>query len=183
MRLLTRMIQQDPSDKVRDKAAFGLSVSKVPSALSALIAAAKTDKSTHVRGQALFWLAQKAGKEAVAAIADAIDRDPETDVKKKAVFALSQLPTDEGVPRLIDVARNNRNPEGTEAGVLLARSIEGSPRTAVLRGHPAEEVMPSGRRGGRSRSEREKFSRSARLQPSDQALTAALRASSTIACT
>ena len=27
------------------------------------------------------------------------------------MFALSQLPKDEGVPRLIDVARNNRNPE------------------------------------------------------------------------
>ena len=41
----------------------------------------------------------------------AIDNDPETEVKKKAVFALSQLPKDEGVPKLMDVARNNRNPE------------------------------------------------------------------------
>ncbi len=32
-------------------------------------------------------------------------------MKKKAVFALSQLPKDDGVPRLMDVARNNRNPE------------------------------------------------------------------------
>ena len=32
-------------------------------------------------------------------------------MKKKAVFALSQLPRDEGVPKLIDIARNNRNPE------------------------------------------------------------------------
>jgi len=110
-RILKRMIDQDPSDKVRDKATFGLSVSPVPSALTALIDAAKTDKSTKVRGQALFWLAQKAGKEAVATITEAIDRDPETAVKKKAVFALSQLPKDEGVPKLIDVARNNRNPE------------------------------------------------------------------------
>jgi hypothetical protein len=111
VRLLTRMIQQDPSDKVRDKVTFGLSVSQAPSALPTLIATAKNDKSPHVRGQALFWLAQKAGKEAVATIADAIERDPETEVKKKAVFALSQLPKDEGVPKLIDVARNNRNPE------------------------------------------------------------------------
>jgi hypothetical protein len=110
-RLLSRMIQQDPSDKVRDKATFGLSVSPVPSALVALINAAKTDRSTKVRGQALFWLAQKAGKEAVATITEAVDRDPETEVKKKAVFALSQLPKDEGVPKLIDVARNNRNSE------------------------------------------------------------------------
>ena len=32
------------------------------------------------------------------------------EVKKKAVFALSQLPADEGVPRLIQVARTNKNP-------------------------------------------------------------------------
>jgi HEAT repeat protein len=63
-----------------------------------------------VRGQALFWLAQKAGAKAAAAITDAIDNDPETEVKKRAVFALSQLPGDEGVPRLIEVARTNRNP-------------------------------------------------------------------------
>ena len=110
-RLLARMVQQDPSDRVRDKAVFALSISKAPSALPTLIAAAKADKSTRVRGQALFWLARKAGNEAAATIAEAIDRDPETAVKKKAVFALSQLPKDEGVPRLIEVARNNRNPE------------------------------------------------------------------------
>jgi hypothetical protein len=110
-RLLTRMIAQDPSDKVRDKVTFGLSVSKVPSALTTLIATARDDKSTKVRGQALFWLAQKAGKEALATITGAIDADPEIEVKKKAVFALSQLPADEGVPKLIEVARTHRNPE------------------------------------------------------------------------
>jgi HEAT repeat protein len=110
-RLLTRMIAQDPSDKVRDKVTFGLSVSKVPSALTTLIATARDDKSTKVRGQALFWLAQRAGKEAMATISGAIDADPEIEVKKKAVFALSQLPADEGVPKLIEVARSHRNPE------------------------------------------------------------------------
>ena len=110
-RLLARMIQQDPTDKVREKVTFGLSVSQAPSALTTLITAAKEDKSAHVRGQALFWLAHKAGRQAVATIADAIERDPETEVKRRAVFALSQLPKDEGVPKLIDVARANKNPE------------------------------------------------------------------------
>ena len=41
----------------------------------------------------------------------AIENDPETDVKKKAVFALSQLPKDEGIPKLVHVARANRNRE------------------------------------------------------------------------
>jgi hypothetical protein len=48
-RLLARMIAQDPSDKVRDKVAFGLSVSKVPAALTTLIATAREDKSARVR--------------------------------------------------------------------------------------------------------------------------------------
>jgi hypothetical protein len=110
-RILARMIAQDPSDKVREKATFGLSVNKTPAALATLLQTAKDDKSARVRGQALFWLAQRAGQQAAAAIANAIDNDPETEVKKKAVFALSQLPKDEGVPKLIEVARTNRNPE------------------------------------------------------------------------
>jgi hypothetical protein len=110
-RLLARMIAQDPSDKVRDKVTFGLSVSKEPAALTTLIATARDDKSTKVRGQALFWLAQRAGREALATISGAIDNDPEIEVKKKAVFALSQLPKDEGVPKLIELARSNRSPE------------------------------------------------------------------------
>jgi hypothetical protein len=110
-RLLARLVDTDPSEKVRDKATFGLSVSTSPGALTKLIAAARDDKSTKVRGQALFWLAQKAGKDAIAVISGAIDNDPETEVKKKAVFALSQLPKDEGVPKLMEVARNNRNAE------------------------------------------------------------------------
>ncbi len=110
-RLLARMMREDPSPTVLDKAVFGLSVSKTPSALTTLIGAAKDDASAHVRGQALFWLAHKAGQQAVATITGAIENDPETEVKKKAVFALSQLPKDEGVPMLIQVARTNKNPE------------------------------------------------------------------------
>jgi HEAT repeats len=110
-RVLARMMAQDPSEKVRDKVTFGLSVSKSASALGNLINAARNDQSRKVRGQALFWLAQRAGKEAVATVTAAVDTDPDTEVKKKAVFALSQLPHDEGVPKLIEVARSNRNPE------------------------------------------------------------------------
>jgi HEAT repeat protein len=41
---------------------------------------------------------------------DAIENDPDTDVKKRAVFAPSRMPKDEGVPRLIEVAKANKNP-------------------------------------------------------------------------
>ena len=39
-----------------------------------------------------------------------IEDDPETDVKKKAVFALSQMHDEDAVPRLISLARTNKNP-------------------------------------------------------------------------
>ena len=134
------MIAADPSDKVRDKVTFGLSVSKVPSALTTLIATARDDKSTKVRGQALFWLAQKAGKEAVATITNAIDNDPDTEVKKKAVFALSQLPKDEGVPKLMEVARNNRNPEVRKQAMFWLGQTQRPARGEVLRGNPDQEI-------------------------------------------
>ena len=50
-------------------------------------------------------------RKAIAVIAGAIDNDPDTEVKKKAVFALSQMPKEEAVPKLMEVARTNRNPE------------------------------------------------------------------------
>ena len=134
------MIAQDPSDKVREKVTFGLSQSKVPAALTTLIATARDDRSTRVRSQALFWLAQKAGKEAMATITGAIDNDPDTEVKKKAVFALSQLPARR---RRAEADRHRaQQPEsrGAEAGDLLAGPVARRARDEVLRGRAAEEV-------------------------------------------
>ena len=110
--ILSRIVRQDPSDKVREHAVFALTESKEPEALNTVIRVAHEDKSPRVRGQALFWLAQRAGRKmAESAINDAITNDPETEVKKKAVFALTQMPAGDGVPLLIQVARTNRNPE------------------------------------------------------------------------
>jgi hypothetical protein len=108
--LLKRVLRQDPSPAVRERAVFGLYVSQQPGAEQEIIRATREDSSSRVRGQALFWLAQRAGQRAAGTITAAIEHDPDTDVKKKAVFALSQLPKDDGVPKLIEVARHNRNP-------------------------------------------------------------------------
>jgi len=108
--LLKRMMENDPSEKVRDRVVFALTQSKEPDALNAVIDAARNDPNAKVRQQAIFWLAQKAGKKAAGTISEAIEKDPDTEVKKRAVFALSQLPKDEGIPLLIQVARANKNP-------------------------------------------------------------------------
>ncbi len=109
--LLSRVVREDPNDRMREHAIFALTQSKEPEALKLIVSVAHDDKSPRVRGQALFWLAQRAGqKTAESAISDAITNDPETEVKKKAVFALTQMPSGDGVPLLIQVARTNRNP-------------------------------------------------------------------------
>jgi HEAT repeat protein len=73
--------------------------------------ASRAGKEARLRGDALFWVARRAGAKAMDTVSNAIDKDPDSEVKKKAVFALSQMPKDEGVPKLIDVARTNRNVE------------------------------------------------------------------------
>jgi hypothetical protein len=104
---LETLISSSDSKRHLDSILFAISQHEAPQGLDALIRLAKSDSSAHVRGQALFWLAQKAGQRA----SSTIQNDPDTGVKKRAVFALSQLPKDEAVPKLIDIARNQKNRE------------------------------------------------------------------------
>ena len=109
-RVLDARLAPDQPGKIREKAVMWLCVSR--HRYEPVMRVAHDDKSPRVRGEALFWLAQGAQtKLAADAIAGVIDNDPETEVKKKAVFALSQMRDGEGVPKLIQVAKTNRNPE------------------------------------------------------------------------
>lgn len=109
-RALESMLNTRQPDKVREKAVMWLSIHR--GRYERVVRVAHDDPSARVRGQAIFWLAQGAQKKLAAdTAANAIDNDPETEVKKKAVFALSQLSNGDGVPKLIDVAKTNRNPE------------------------------------------------------------------------
>jgi hypothetical protein len=94
-----------------------------PAADRALISMAHDDPSPNVRGDALFWMAQKAGSKVAAEIAGSIENDPDTQVKKRAVFALAQISNGDGIPKLIEVARTNRNPAiRKEAAFWLGQS-------------------------------------------------------------
>ena len=59
--------------------------------------------------QALFWLSTEAGDHVAGR--DKGTKDPDSEIKKQAVFALSQRRNGESVPALMQVARNNRDPE------------------------------------------------------------------------
>jgi len=101
---------RDRLNRVTKPAIVALGMTEGTTASRALVNIARNHPSTAIRNDGLFWLSQRAGDRiAAAAIAEAIDKDPDTEVRKRAVFALSQLPADEGVPKLIDVAKNNKN--------------------------------------------------------------------------
>jgi len=109
----------DTGDGARKEALVAIALQDDPESVTALVRAAHRNPSGHIRGQALFWLAQKTShKIAAEAIENAIENDPETEVKRQAVFALSQMPAEEGVPRLIAVARTNRNREVRKQAVF-----------------------------------------------------------------
>ncbi len=100
----------DRFNRVTKPAITALGMHEGAAASRALVAIARTHPMSNTRNDAIFWLSQRAGDQfAAAAILEAIDRDPDTDVKKRAVFALSQLPKDESIPKLIDVAKSNKN--------------------------------------------------------------------------
>ena len=99
------------------------SVSKVPAALTTLIATARDDAARRCAARRCSGWRRAPARKPSATITAAIDDDPDTEVKKKAVFALSQLPKDEGVPLLIEVARTTRTPR------CASRRCSGSARS------------------------------------------------------
>ena len=101
---------RERGSRVTKPAVAALGMHEGAAASRLLVGIARNHPASSTRNDALFWLSQRAGDQlAAGAIAEAIEKDPDTDVRKRAVFALSQLPKDEGVPKLIDVAKNNRN--------------------------------------------------------------------------
>lgn len=108
---LRKLMAEDTSDKVRERAVQALATSKRPDALDLVIAAARSDRSPRIRGQALFWLAHEAGMKAAGPIQQSIEQDPDREVKRRAVSALRQIPNNEGVPALIELARTSRDGE------------------------------------------------------------------------
>lgn len=72
---------------------------------------ARDDSRPHAtRSQALFWLGQAAADRVAPDRLEGKGSDDE-EVRKQAVFALSQRRREDSVPALIQVARNNRDPE------------------------------------------------------------------------
>jgi hypothetical protein len=99
--------------RASDKAIFPAVLADSVTIWPDLLKIAKADKvSRKVKRSAVFWLGQAAGDAATRGLTDLVD-DGNTDheVRETAVFALSQRPRDEGVPALIQIARQNKDPD------------------------------------------------------------------------
>lgn len=69
-------------------------------------------RPSDVRSTALFWVAHEAGAAAADQLEEiAVASGEDTDVQEAAVFAITQLPDDRGTDLLLDIARENRNPD------------------------------------------------------------------------
>lgn len=77
-----------------------------------------------LRKDVVFWLSQGAADVAVQGLDEIVaDNGEDRSVKESAVFAISRLGDDKAVPRLIDIARTNRDPAVRRQAVFwLGRS-------------------------------------------------------------
>jgi len=69
-------------------------------------------RPSDIRSTALFWVAHEAGTAAADQLEEiAVASGEDTDVQEAAVFAITQLPDDRGTDLLLDIARENKNPD------------------------------------------------------------------------
>lgn len=78
------------------------------------------------RTQATFWLGQAAA-DVVAPDRDDVKSDDNEEIKKQAVFAISQRRREDSVPALIQIAKNNRDPQ-VRRSALFWLGQTGDPR-------------------------------------------------------
>jgi HEAT repeat protein len=103
---------------IRESALRGLGANRDPRVLPYLLDFARKDANAKLRGTALVLAARQASRlpdgpakvkpvlnEALAST----DADPE--LRRRAVEAISQLPEEDSIPMLIQVARQNQNPD------------------------------------------------------------------------
>lgn len=133
MRLAAHM-PEEPAKQALQAAVVARGVVVWPELLS--ISKDRT-RPSDVRSAALFWVAQEAGDAAAAELEGiAVASDEDTEVQEAAVFAITQLPGDDGTDLLLQLARENRNPEIIES-VYFWLGQSGDPRAAAL----FEEVL------------------------------------------
>ncbi|MFQ5604949.1 MAG: HEAT repeat domain-containing protein [bacterium] len=110
--LLSELLQNTQSTRLKEKIVFAISQHQSQLAVDLLIKTAEDHQNSAVREKAIFWLGQIAGRKSLSALGDLVENDEATEIKTKAVFAISQHQNKkEAVEMLINIAKNNKNPE------------------------------------------------------------------------
>ena len=109
---LLGLAQRDES-RASEKAIFPAVLADSVTIWPDLLKIAKSQNITRkTRRSAVFWVGQAAGDAATKGLTDLVaDGDADREVRESAVFALSQRPKDEGVPALIQIAKENKDPD------------------------------------------------------------------------
>jgi HEAT repeat protein len=104
--LTAALMFNDADARMREHAAFALTVSVSPRIAEDLTRLATTDSERRVRGQAWFWLAQTKSPQTESVIDTALRKETDHHVREQAIFALSQLPEERATRALISVVEN-----------------------------------------------------------------------------
>ena len=143
--------RNDADDAFRKKLTFDLTLVKEPAALDELIRMAHSDSSSEVRKQAQFWMANKGGVKVAGDLRNIATNDPDSAVRKSAVFAISRLPGGRVHHPSHRAGQHEQGPRRPQAGRLLARAVEGSPRPRLP--HEFDQAVSMGLVNGNTSSE------------------------------
>ena len=137
---LTRFTAGESTRRLQNQAVVAIALHGDPLALDRLLSLARTGKDARLRGDALFWVAQRAGAKAMETV---VERDRQRPGHRgQEEGRLCAQPDAEGRGRAEDDRRRPHQPEsrGPASGDVLARSVGGPTRAAVLRGHSSKVV-------------------------------------------
>ena len=113
--------------KLRAKAIFALTQSKVPDVYAHILTMAHDDPAEDVRGEAFFWLAHMDNARAKGDIIASLNTEGSDRVRERAVFALSQLHNGAADDALISVLRGNY-PRAVKKSALFWLGQSGTPQ-------------------------------------------------------
>ncbi len=127
---LASVLEDDPSDEVREDAAFWIGQLDIPQSLPLLQQAIANDPSMDVRENAVFALSEMSSSEALDVLIDLAQRGRPEAIRKKAIFWLSQHASKNALHVIEDIVMAEEDIEIQEQAVF------------ALSQFPADESVP-----------------------------------------
>lgn len=126
--MLEDILKTARSERIADKAIFGLSQHRSGKGFPILRAYAENDgHSDDVRGKAIFWLGQRKGDDRENYLRGLYNRVRSEDLKDKVIFSISQQRSAESQQWLLDIVSNTREPIEMRKKALFWAGQGGTP--------------------------------------------------------